>query len=132
MTLFDALLAPAPISLPPGFAGFAAEPGRGAFDCARRVADREGAGTFVLAEPGPVLDMAVVLEPAEALRSARRALHLGAVALVEAVGSHAPPEIPVTIAWPDTLVFNGARLGGVRLGWPDEADPAHVPDWLVL
>jgi hypothetical protein len=30
------------------------------------------------------------------------------------------------------IAFNGARLGGGRLGWPDDCADDQVPEWLVF
>jgi len=40
--------------------------------------------------------------------------------------------MPVTLGWPDVIAFDGARIGGGRLGWPERCDENEVPDWLVF
>jgi biotin-(acetyl-CoA carboxylase) ligase len=96
------------------------------------LAQEKGAGTFVFARRFDVLEFAVVLEPEEPLASARRAVFAGMNALADALSSFAPPEKPVTFAWPVTIRFDGARLGGGRLGWPEACAEDEVPDWLVF
>ncbi|HEX8416556.1 MAG TPA: biotin/lipoate--protein ligase family protein, partial [Methylobacterium sp.] len=103
-----------------------------AFAHACRIAGPDTTGTLVFVARDDVIDLAVVLAPEEPLSSARRAFFAGMVALAEAIGAQAPPQIPVVIAWPDTLMFNGARLGGGRLGWPKDCAEDAVPDWLVF
>lgn len=126
---------PARLVLPPAFTGLRAPATDDAFARACALAADEGgdaAGTLVLVEREDILDLAVVLAPGEPLASARRALLLGMVALVDAVGTHGPPEMPITLLWPDELRFDGARLGGGRLGWPRDCAEDAVPDWLVF
>lgn len=121
-----------PLDLPPVFRDVPAAGPEGAFAEALRRAGTDDAGTLVRVARDDVLDLAVVLAPAEPLVSARRAHLAGMVALAEAVGAHGPPEIPVRFDWPDVLHFNGARLGGGRLGWPAACPEDAVPDWLVF
>lgn len=132
MTLATDGAPPPPLMLPPAFTGLVSTGREAAFDQACRLAGPESAGTLVVAERADLLDFAVVLAPEEPLASARRAFHLGMAALADAVGAHAAPEMPIAIDWPDTLVFDGARLGGGRLGWPDACAEDSVPDWLVF
>ncbi|GJD93289.1 biotin/lipoate--protein ligase family protein [Methylobacterium iners] len=120
------------LTLPPAFTGVVAQEPDDAFDHACRIAGPEAAGTLVWVRREDVLDVAVVLAPDEPLASARRALFAGMTALADAIGAHAPPEIPVLFAWPDTLTFNAARIGGARLGWPEGCGEDAVPDWLVF
>ncbi|MGU3360077.1 biotin/lipoate--protein ligase family protein [Methylobacterium sp. M6A4_1b] len=123
------------LALPPAFTARAVSPAAGAFREAMTLAKCEGsdaAGTLLLAERADVLDVAVILAPEEPLSSARRAFLAAMTALADAVGAHGPPEMPLTFGWPDVLVFDGARLGGGRLGWPDGCDEHSVPDWLVF
>jgi Biotin/lipoate A/B protein ligase family len=125
---------PPRLVLPPGFSARAAEPPSDAHTEACRLAASGAAeaATLVLGRRDDLIDVAVVLAPAEPLATARRALFAGMVALANAVGAFGPPEIPVTFGWPGTLLFNGARLGGGRLGAPDGCRADEVPDWLVF
>lgn len=126
---------PIALALPPVFTARVAPPGADAFREALTLADREGsdaAGTLLLVGRAGILDVAVILAPDEPLASARRVFLAAMTALADAVGSHGPPEMPLTFAWPDTLVFDGARLGGGRLGWPEGCAEDAVPDWLVF
>lgn len=125
---------PPRLVLPPGFSARAAEPPSDAHAEACRLAASGAAeaATLVLGRRDDLIDVAVVLAPAEPLATARRALFAGMVALANAVGAFGPPEIPVTFGWPGTLLFNGARLGGGRLGVPDGCRADEVPDWLVF
>ena len=120
------------LDLPPAFTCLFAPEGAGAFATACARAGAHGAGALVLANRPGVVDIAVVLEPEEPLRSARRAFFPCMAALVEAVGAVGPPDKAVTIGWPDTLFFDGARLGGSRLGWPSGIGEDAIPGWLVF
>lgn len=125
---------PSRLVLPPGFSERAAEPHSDAHaEACRLAASGEAeAATLVLSRRDDLIDLAVVLAPAEPLATARRAHFAGMVALANAVGVFGPPEIPVTFEWPGTLLFNGARLGGGRLGWPEACREDEEPDWLVF
>ncbi|KQP96614.1 biotin/lipoate--protein ligase family protein [Methylobacterium sp. Leaf117] len=123
------------LALPPSLTARVVPASRHAFAEACAIARREGAeaaGILVLAERSDVLDVAVVLVPEEPLASARRAFLAAMMALADAVGAHGPPEMPLTFGWPDVLIFDGARLGGGRLGWPEACSEEVVPDWLVF
>ncbi|WP_222183229.1 biotin/lipoate--protein ligase family protein [Geminicoccus harenae] len=107
------------------------EPGA-AFAHACRLAPDAGAGTLVWVPRPDVLELAVVLEPDEALRQARRAFFAGMVATADAIAAACAPEKPIGFDWPDAIRFDGARLGGGRLGWPENCGEADVPGWLVF
>ena len=107
------------------------EPGT-AFDHACRLAPHAGAGTLVWVPRPDLLELAVVLEPDEVLRRARRAFFAGMVATADAIAAACAPEKPIGFDWPDAIRFDGARLGGGRLGWPEQCGEADVPDWLVF
>lgn len=127
-------LRPAPLVLPPAFTGLVAAGSPGAAGQACRLAEsgEAEAGTLLMEERDDSIVLAVVLAPSEPLASARRAFFVGMQALADAVGTFGPPEIPVTFQWPDTLSFNGARLGGGSLHWPHGCGEAETPDWLVF
>jgi hypothetical protein len=132
MTLLAQSRPLARLTLPPAFSQMEAAPGEDAFAAACRLAQDVGAGAFVVGERDDVIDFAVVLEPEEPLTSARRALFAGMLALAEAVGSTGPSEMPVTMIWPYTLLYDGARLGGGRIGWPRDCAEEATPDWLAF
>jgi hypothetical protein len=119
---------PAHLILPPAYRQRRVAPER-VLDAACAAA---GAGTLVWGEGPGRLAAAVTLEPEEPLASARRAIYAGTSALAEAVAALAPPERPVAVLWPDTLIYDAARLGGATLLWPEDCAEDAVPDWLVL
>jgi biotin-(acetyl-CoA carboxylase) ligase len=103
-----------------------------AFAHACAVAAEAGAGTLVWVRRYDLVEFAVVLEPDEALQSARRALFAGMNATADAIAAHCPPEREVSFGWPDTILFDGGVLGGARLGWPGDCAESDVPAWLVF
>jgi hypothetical protein len=119
-------------NLPPSYRLVVLREREDAFQHACKLAAEAGAGTLVWVRRFDLLEFAVVLEPEEPLAYARRAFFAGMSALADAVGSACPPDKPVEFEWPDTLVFDRARLGGGRLGWPGECREEQVPDWLVF
>jgi biotin-(acetyl-CoA carboxylase) ligase len=103
-----------------------------AFVHAQKVAAEEGAGTLVYVGRFDMAEFAVVLEPDEPLRTARRAFYAGMNAMTDALMAHAPPEKPIVIDWPDALRVDGGVVGGGRLAWPEGTEDDAVPDWLVF
>ena len=103
-----------------------------AFQHAIELAPSQGAGTLTYVGRFDLAEFAVVLEPEEPLRHARRALYLGMVALIDALLTHAPPESPIAIDWPDAVYVNGGLVGGGRIALPEGARDDAPPDWLVF
>ena len=120
------------LQLPPPFHLVTLREAGDAFAHAVAIADEAGAGTLVWAKRFDSVEMAVVLEPDEALGSARRAFFVGMNALADALAVHAPPERPITYGWPDAIRVDGVLVGGGRLGWPEGVTEDDVPGWLVF
>ena len=120
------------IVLPPPFRLVTLREIDDAFAHARQIASEAGAGTLVHVGRFDLVEFAVVLEPEEPLRTARRAFFAGMVALRYALLSHAPPERPITFTWPDAVHVDGGLVGGGRLAWPQDASETEPPDWLVF
>jgi hypothetical protein len=120
------------LDLPPPFRLVTLREVGDAFSHAANIAAEEGAGTLVHVGRFDLAEFAVVLEPAEPLKTARRALYAGLAALADALAVHAPPERPITFDWPDAIRVDGGLVGGVRLAWPPAADENDPPAWLVF
>ncbi len=123
---------PGGLDLPPPFRAIALREVGDAFAHAVAVADREGAGTLVHVGRFDLAEFAVVLEPDEPLRTARRTIYCGMAALADTLAAHAPPEKPMAIDWPDALLVDGGLVGGGRLAWPADANEDAAPPWLVF
>ena len=126
-----AALAPK-IDLPPPFTLVTLREVGDAFAHAVEIAMQQGAGTLVYVGRFDLVEFAVVLEPDEPLHAARRAHYLGMTALLDALLSHAPPEKPISIDWPDAIRVDAGLVGGGRLAWPKGAKEDERPDWLVF
>lgn len=120
------------LDLPPPFRLVVLREVGDAFAHAQAIAAEAGAGTLVHVGRFDLAEFAVVLEPLESLRVARRAFYAGMVALRDALAAHAPPERPITFAWPDAIHVDGGLIGGGRLAWPLEALEDEPPEWLVF
>ena len=100
------------LDLPPGYTLVALRELGDAFARACEIAAEAGAGTLVWVRRYDLVEFAVVLEPDEPLRSARRALFAGMNALADAIAAHCPPEREVSFDWPDAVRFDAGLLGG--------------------
>src|SRR6266851_1189634 len=118
--------------LPPPFRPVVLREAGDAFAHAAAHASQLGAGTLVRVGRFDVAEFAVVLEPEEPLRTARRAIYAGLCALGDALAALAPPEKPISFDWPDAIRVDGGLVGGVRLAWPPAADEDEPPAWLVF
>jgi biotin-(acetyl-CoA carboxylase) ligase len=120
------------LALPPLFTPVRLRELGNAFAHACEIAGESGAGTLVHVGRFDVAEFALVLEPEEPLRAARRALYAGMAALTDALTAAAEPETAINITWPDAVTVNGGLVGGGRIGWPAHAGEDDVPDWLVF
>jgi biotin-(acetyl-CoA carboxylase) ligase len=120
------------LDLPPPFTLVTLREVGDAFAHAVDIAPEQGAGTLVYVGRFDLAEFAVVLEPDEPLRTARRALYMGMTALIDALLTHAPPEKPIAIDWPDAVRVDGGLIGGGRLAWPQGASEDAPPPWLVF
>jgi biotin-(acetyl-CoA carboxylase) ligase len=120
------------LDLPPPFTLVTLREVGDAFAHAVEIAPVQGAGTLVYVGRFDLAEFAVVLEPDEPLRTARRALYIGMTALIDALLTHAPPEKPIAIDWPDAVRVDGGLIGGGRLAWPQGASEDEPPPWLVF
>lgn len=120
------------LDLPPPFRLVTLREIGDAFAHAQAIASEAGAGTLVHVGRFDLAEFAVVLEPDEALASARRVFYHCMVALCDALIAHAPPERPIAFGWPDAIHVDGGLIGGGRLGWPAGTAETAVPDWLVF
>jgi hypothetical protein len=118
--------------LPPPFSLVTLREVGDAFAHAKAVAAEAGAGTLVQVGRFDLVEFAVVLEPEEPLRTARRAFYAGMVALRDALLVHAPPERPIAYTWPDAILVDGGLIGGGRLAWPAGTAETEPPQWLVF
>jgi BirA family biotin operon repressor/biotin-[acetyl-CoA-carboxylase] ligase len=118
--------------LPSVFTPHALPASADAMAAAMALAAGQGAGTLVWAEAADRIDAAVVLEPETALEAARPALLAAANAMADALVVLGPPEIPVTLRWPATLLVNGGEVGQAVLAVSPGAAAEAVPDWIVV
>lgn len=103
-----------------------------AFSVATAQAVMQGAGHLYYVGRFELIEFAIVLEPEEPLRLARKIFYAGMNALADALAVLSPPEKNIVFGYPGTLYFDHALIGGGRLAWPDGTGPEDVPDWLVF
>jgi biotin-(acetyl-CoA carboxylase) ligase len=119
------------LDLPPGFRVVTLREVGDAFAHAKANAAALGAGTLVFVGRFDLAEFAVVLEPDEPLRTARRAFYAGMAALTDALTAHAPPEKPIVCVWPDSIYVDQGLVGGAQFAWSDGPED-EPPDWLVF
>ena len=119
------------LDLPPAFRAVTLREVGDAFKHAKANAAELGAGTLVFVGRFDLAEFAVVLEPDEPLRTARRAFYAGMAALADALAAHAPPEKPIACTWPDAISVDHGLVGGGQFAWP-EGPEDEPPQWLVF
>jgi len=120
------------LALPPPFSAVRLREVGDAFAHAISIAAERGAGTLVYVGRFDLAEFAVVLEPDEPLRTARRVFYAGMAALADALIAQAQPNTSVVIDWPDSLLINQGLVGGGRLAWPLGTMEDQTPTWLVF
>ena len=80
---------------------------------------------------GDAMAAAVVLAPDVPLADAMAMAMAAGLGFSDALGALSPPEVAVHLDWPGGLRVNGGRVGAVSVR-AATADPAEVPDWLVV
>jgi hypothetical protein len=120
------------LDLPPPFRLVSLREVGDAFVHAKTIAAEAGAGTLVCVGRFDVAEFALVLEPDEPLRTARRTIYAGLAALADALAVRAPPEKPIAFVWPDAIEVDGGLVGGAQLAWPVGAVEDEPPSWLVF
>ena len=119
------------LDLPPAFRLVTLREVGDAFTHAKANAAELGAGTLVFVGRFDLAEFAVVLEPDEPLRTARRAFYAGMAALADALAAHAPPEKPIALVWPDAIYVDYGLIGGAQFACSDGPED-EPPDWLVF
>lgn len=93
---------------------------------------RYGAGDLLWARNARLVDVALVLEPDIPPQQTYQILCVAAVALSDALGAIAPPELAVTWTWPHRLLANKAHVGDLRFSVAPQTGEDGAPLWLVI
>ncbi|MDI3306356.1 MAG: biotin/lipoate--protein ligase family protein [Acetobacteraceae bacterium] len=96
------------------------------------LAPEQGAGTLAWVRAYGRAEAAVVLEPEMPLGPARLAFLAACNAAADALAALGPPEVPIQLRWPGTVLVNLGACGEVRLAIPPGTAEDAVPDWLVV
>lgn len=99
--------------------------------CARAQGGEAGAGDVFWARDTARFDWACVLEPEVETARALQMHFTAMVALGDAFGAIAPPEVGFQYRWPGELLVNGGKAGQARLAVGPE-DGEGVPAWLAV
>ena len=118
------------LRLPPPYSAVRLREFGDAFTHAVALAPERGAGLLVHVGRFDLAEFALVLEPEEPLRTARRAFYAGMAALIDALAATAQPETSLQVEWPDAVYVNLGLVGGGRLAWPKaSARMRFRPGW---
>ncbi len=77
------------------------------------------------------LRASIIFAPEVPLEDAMAMLPACGIGFQNALGALAPPEVAVHLDWAGGIKINGASCGHLR-AISSTADPAQVPDWLVI
>ncbi len=111
--------------------GVKGQPGPLQAACATAAEGKAGAGDVFWARDTARFDWACVLEPEVETARALQMIFVAMVALGDAFGAIAPPEVAFQYRWPGELLVNGGRAGNARIAVGPENDEG-VADWLVV
>ena len=89
-------------------------------------------GLVCYAPSGPLLDFAVTLAPEVDAATSAQMHHALMVAVGDAIGALAPPEVVVTYQFPGTILFNRGIAGAVQLVQGPPAADQNAPAWMVV
>ncbi len=95
-------------------------------------AGEAGAGDAFWSRDAARFRVAIVLEPDVEAARAMQMQFAAMVALGDALGAIAEPEIGIYYRWPGGIMINGARVGGVSVALPENVAGTDVPDWMVV
>lgn len=116
---------------PPLLTGMAAPGAEDLLAAASQAACDGADGGTVLWSPTPhPWRAAIVLAPEAALRESLSVVLALQLAVIDAIGALAPPEVGITWAWPDVMLANGAVAGRMRVAASSQ-EPDETPDWLA-
>jgi biotin-(acetyl-CoA carboxylase) ligase len=88
-------------------------------------------GVIFFAEREDALHLAMVLAPETALSECVGVCHAAMLAVADSLGALGPPELAIHFGWPFDFKVNGAKCGALSCQ-ASTADPADIPDWLVI
>ncbi|SON55293.1 Bifunctional protein BirA [Hartmannibacter diazotrophicus] len=91
-----------------------------------------GAGDLLWSLRTTHAQAAIVLEPEVPFSEAVQAVPLLMVSIADALGAIGPPNLAVTLRWPQTVLVNGADVGRVGLWVPPETGADDIPPRLVV
>lgn len=119
---------------PPLITGHMLKPGQSPVRKAAAGAAKKkyGAGDLLWLNDPDTLDYAIVLEPEVARAASLQMVFTQMVALGDAIGAIAPPEVAITYRWPGMVLANGATIGHVSAVLADEDTAEGYPAYLVI
>ena len=118
--------------LPPLLNAVAVPAGQDVHAKAIALAATSDVGTVFYSETVNKMHIAIVLGPEVSAAEAGQMLFAMMVAVGDAVGALAPPEVAVSYQMPGYILFNQGRAGVVRVGLDPANVAGQVPDWLVV
>lgn len=81
---------------------------------------------------GDVLRFAVTLAPEVDSQTAVQMHHAMMIAIGDAIGANAPPEVGVTYRFPGEILLNHGLAGRVHTHLAERQDKQAIPEWMVV
>lgn len=94
--------------------------------------NKYSAGDILWIKDKLTLDYAIVLEPDVDRTKALDMVFTQMVALGDAIGAIAPPEVGITYHWPNHILANGAKVGTVSVILSDDDDADGCPNFMII
>ena len=126
--------APSDPQFPPLLTSRPVDAGQRPFDIACRAAAAgiASAGDMYWSSRCDEAHCAVVFEPDLTAERAIEGVGVAMVAIGDAIGALAPPNVSIGYRWPATLLVNDAIAGGVDAAVSNDVDTDGAPVWMVI
>ena len=89
-------------------------------------------GTVFYSEKNEMVDIAILLNPEVNQKKCNHMIYVLTVAIGDAIGALAPPEVMVTYSFPGYIYLNKGEAGAVSFAIDYQKQDDQVPEWLVL
>ena len=89
-------------------------------------------GTVFYSEKSDLVDIAILLNPEVSQKKCNQMIFVLTVAVGDAIGALAPPEVIVTNSFPGYIFLNKGEAGVVNFAIDNQKSDKDIPEWLIL